>query len=277
MAKKNAKFTTGGREISITQINKEDYISLTDMVSDEKRASLVIQNWLRNKNTLEFLGVWEKNYNPDFKGFKFEAFYNQAGLDRFAISVSEWINETDAIGIISKRGRGGGTYAHRDIAFEFGSRISAEFKLFLIRDYIRLKEEEYSQKKLQWNYQRFLSKVNYRLHTDTIKEHIIPRLQVKKDSEWLVYADEADLLNMAVFGLTARQWREDNPELAKRGNMRDFADILQLNVLANLESLNSVLIEQGAHKESRFDLLSKTAISQYKRLSEHEAIKYLDK
>ncbi|MEZ4851231.1 MAG: KilA-N domain-containing protein [Bacteroidia bacterium] len=276
MAKTKQKITVSGREITITQIQKEDYISLTDMVGEDKRSSLVIQNWLRNKNTLEFLGVWEKTYNPNFKGFKFEAFYNQAGLDRFAISVTEWIEETDAIGIITKRGRGGGTYAHRDIAFEFGSRISAEFKLFLIRDYIRLKEEESNKQKLQWNYQRFLAKVNYRLHTDTIRDKIIPRLQDRKDKQWLVYADEADLLNMAVFGQTARQWREDNPEQARNGNIRDYADIIQLNVLANLESLNSVLIDQGMDKESRFELLSQTAITQYRRLAEHQDLKYLD-
>ncbi|MCB0852495.1 MAG: KilA-N domain-containing protein [Bacteroidetes bacterium] len=276
MAKTKQKITVSGREITITQIQKEDYISLTDMVGEDKRSSLVIQNWLRNKNTLEFLGVWEKTYNPNFKGFKFEAFYNQAGLDRFAISVTEWIEETDAIGIITKRGRGGGTYAHRDIAFEFGSRISAEFKLFLIRDYIRLKEEESKKQKLQWNYQRFLAKVNYRLHTDTIRDKIIPRLQDRKDKQWLVYADEADLLNMAVFGQTARQWREDNPEQARNGNIRDYADIIQLNVLANLESLNSVLIDQGMDKESRFELLSQTAITQYRRLAEHQDLKYLD-
>ncbi|MCB0841177.1 MAG: KilA-N domain-containing protein, partial [Bacteroidetes bacterium] len=275
MAKTKQKITVSGREITITQIQKEDYISLTDMVGEDKRSSLVIQNWLRNKNTLEFLGVWEKTYNPNFKGFKFEAFYNQAGLDRFAISVTEWIEETDAIGIITKRGRGGGTYAHRDIAFEFGSRISAEFKLFLIRDYIRLKEEESNKQKLQWNYQRFLAKVNYRLHTDTIRDKIIPRLQDRKDKQWLVYADEADLLNMAVFGQTARQWREDNPEQARNGNIRDYADIIQLNVLANLESLNSVLIDQGMDKESRFELLSQTAITQYRRLAEHQDLKYL--
>ncbi|RMG17388.1 MAG: KilA-N domain-containing protein [Bacteroidetes bacterium] len=276
MANKHLIISVEGREIALTQIQNEDYISLTDMVGKDKRASLVIQNWLRNKNTLEFLGVWERNYNPNFKGFKFEAFYNQAGLDRFAISVTEWIEGTNAIGIITKRGRGGGTYAHRDIAFEFGSRISAEFKLFLIRDYIRLKEEQYNRQKLEWNYQRFLTKVNYRLHTDTIRDVIIPKLQVGKDLQWLVYADEADLLNMAVFGQTAKQWREANPEQAKEGNVRDFANIIQLNVLANLESLNAVLIEEGRNKEERYELLAKTAISQYTRLAEQKDITYLD-
>lgn len=268
--------TVKDRRIAIKRIQNEDYFSLTDMVGDGKRASLVVQNWLRGKNTLEFLGVWEKNYNPEFKVFKFEAFFNQAGLDRFAISVKEWITETNAVGIISKQGRGGGTYAHRDIAFEFGSRISAEFKLFLIRDYIRLKEEESSRSQLTWDYQRFLAKVNYRLHTDTIRDLIIPKLQTNKNREWLIYADEADLLNMAVFGMTAKEWRSQNPKLAQQGNMRDFADLVQLNVLANLESVNAMLIEQGVEKEKRFEMLAKTAISQYQRLAKHEGLKGLD-
>jgi len=265
------KINVQGQDITIRSINNEDYISLTDMVQDGKRAALVIQNWLRNKNTLEFLGVWERNYNPDFKVFKFEAFYNEAGLDRFAISVGEWIEATGAIGIVTKRGRGGGTYAHRDIAFEFGSRISAEFKLFLIRDYIRMKEERYSQQRLTWNYHRFLTKVNYRLHTDTIKEHIIPKLQESEaDQSWIAYAEEADILNMAVFGMTAKQWKVRNPELAKQGNQRDFADLAQLNVMANLESLNSFLIEQGMDKEERYEILVKTSLSQYRRLLKHK-------
>ena len=278
MAKRNQIMTVQGRDITISRIDDEDYISLTDMVGDGKRASLVIQNWLRNKNTLEFLGVWEKSYNPNFKGFKFEAFYNQAGLDRFAISVTEWIEETDAIGIITKRGRGGGTYAHRDIAFEFGSRISAEFKLFLIRDYLALKEDAYKQQRLQWNYQRFLSKVNYRLHTDTIKEHIIPKIQTqqRKVQDWIIYAEEADLLNMAVFGMTAKQWRSENPELAKTGNIRDHSDIAQLNVLSNLEAINALLIERKMTKEERFQLLAQAAISQYQKLAGREDMKYLD-
>ncbi len=272
---KNQVIHVSGREIAIHRVNDEDYICLTNMVTDNRRAGMVIANWLRNKNTLEFLGVWEKLYNPNFKVLKFENFFSQAGLDRFTISVKEWVEETGAIGIISKAGRGGGTYAHRDIAFEFGSRISPEFKLFLIRDYIRLKEEEYSQHKLTWNYQRFLTKVNYRLHTNTIRDHILPRLQAPKGQEWVTYANEADLLNMAVFGVTARQWREENPEKAQKGNIRDFADILQLNVLANLESLNSVMIERGAPKEKRFELLSQTAISQYKRLAENNDLNFL--
>ena len=186
MSKKNQTITVSGKDITIQRVNDEDYISLTNMVSDNRRAGMVIANWLRNKNTLEFLGVWERLYNPNFKVLKFENFYSQAGLDRFTISVKEWVEETHAVGIISKSGRGGGTYAHRDIAFEFGSRISPEFKLFLIRDYIRLKEEEYSQRKLTWNYQRFLTKVNYQLHTDTIRDYILPKLQVPKDREAIV-------------------------------------------------------------------------------------------
>ena len=268
--------TVKDRKIAIQRVGEEDYISLTDMVGKDKRPGAVIQNWLRNKNTLEFLGVWEQMYNSKFKVLEFEYFYDQAGLDRFVISVKEWTSRTNAVGIISKQGRGGGTYAHRDIAFEFGSRISAEFKLFLIRDYIRLKEEESSRSQLTWDYQRFLAKVNYRLHTDTIRDRIIPKLQTDKNREWLIYADEADLLNMAVFGMTAKEWRSQNPKLAQQGNMRDFADLVQLNVLANLESVNAMLIEQGVEKERRFEMLAKTAISQYQRLAKHEGLKGLD-
>ena len=192
------------------------------------------------------------------------------------MSVKEWIKDTGAIGLISKAGRYGGTYAHRDIAFEFGTRISARFKIILIREFQRLKAEEASRDKLDWSYHRFLSKVNYRLHTDAIKDHLLPKLEATQGGQWLVYADEADLLNMAVFGQTAKAWREANPELAKSGNMRDHADLIQLNVLANLESLNSVMIEAGTSKEKRFEMLRKTAISQYRRLSLHGGLKGLE-
>ena len=276
MAKEKQAIHVEGREISLRQINDEDYLSLTDMVGDSRRSSLVIQNWLRGKNTLDFLGEWERNFNPDFKGFKFEAFYNQAGLDRFALSVSEWIEETAAIGIVSKRGRYGGTYAHRDIAFEFGTRISAKFKLFLIRDYIQLKEAQYKSKNQTWDYGRFLSKVNYRLHTDTIRDHILPRLQIPKNREWVAYAEEADLLNMAVFGQTAKQWREAHPEAAQKGNIRDFASIEELTVLANLEGLNAYLIRKGASKEGRYLALAEEAINQYKRLASYDSSGYLE-
>ncbi|MEM7659756.1 MAG: KilA-N domain-containing protein [Bacteroidota bacterium] len=235
-----------------------------------------MENWLRNKNTLDFLGVWEGLYNPDFNSLRVQEIRNEAGTVRFTMSVKEWIPETGAIGLISKAGRYGGTYAHRDIAFEFGTRISARFKIILIREFQRLKAEEASRDNLTWSYHRFLSKVNYRLHTDAIKDHLLPKLQASKGGQWLIYADEADLLNVAVFGLTAKQWREANPELAKSGNMRDYADLIQLNVLANLESLNSVMIEAGTSKEKRFEILRKTAISQYQRLSLHQGLKGLE-
>ena len=179
--------------------------------------------------------------------------------------------KTGAIGIQAKTGRYGGTYAHRDIAFEFATWLSPEFKFYLIREFQRLKADEYDRQKLEWSYQRFLTKVNYRLHTDSIRDHLIPKLQATTSGEWLIYASEADLLNKAIFGMTAREWREANPELAQKGNMRDYADIAQLNVLANLESLNAVMIEAGTEKEKRFEVLIKTAISQYRRLSEYGA------
>ena len=187
-------------------------------------------------------------YNPDFNSLRFQEIRNEAGTVRFTMSVKEWIEETGANGLVSKAGRYGGTFAHRDIAFEFGTRISARFKILLIKEFQRLKSEEFSRQQLEWDYQRFLTKVNYRLHTDTIRDHILPKLQTPKNREWLVFADEADLLNMAVFGLTAKQWREANPELARKGNIRDHAEIVHLNVLANLESLNAVLIERNVDK-----------------------------
>lgn len=275
MAKKNQVILVGGEEISIKRIEDEDYISLTDMVGTKGRSGSVIQNWLRGRNTLEFLGVWERLFNVNFKVLEFEYLFSQSGLNRFTLSVKEWTETTNAIGIISKAGRNGGTYAHRDIAFEFGTFISPEFKLLLFRDYQRLKEEEYSRLKLEWNYQRFLTKVNYKLHTDTIKEVIIPRIQHQQSRtpDWIVYAEEADLLNMAVFGLTAKQWREENPELAKKGNIRDYAELVELNVLANIESTNAILIERGMNKEDRFQILSQASLSQYRRLSQHYGVK----
>lgn len=264
-----------GKEISLQRLDQEDYINLTDMTRNLEHGGKVIENWLRNKNTLEFLGVWERLYNPDFNAQEFEIIMRDAGVSRFFISAKQWIQKTTAIGIIAKAGRYGGTYAHVDIAFEFGAAISPEFKLLLIREFKRLKAEELDRQKLEWSYQRFLTKVNYQLHTDSIRDHLIPKLQAAQGGEWLIYADEADLLNKAIFGMTAREWREANPELAKKGNIRDYADIAQLNVLANLESLNAIMIEAGADKTKRFDLLRKTAISQYQRLSQHPGLNQL--
>ena len=276
MAKNDLTISVQGRSITIKQVDQEEYISLTDMVRAMEHGSKLLEGWLRNKNTLEFLGVWERLYNPSFNSREFAGIMQEAGLNRFFISAKQWIERTGAIGLVAKAGRYGGTFAHSDIAFEFGAYISPEFKLLLIREFKRLKSEEKRALQQRWDYHRFLSKVNYRLHTDTIRDHILAKLGGKKDKGWLVYANEADLLNMAVFGQTARQWREEYPEQAKQGNMRDFADLLQLHVMNNLESLNSVLIEQGMEKEQRFELLVKTAISQYRRLAEQDQYKYLE-
>lgn len=275
MAKKQT-INVEGTEVALKQFHDEDYFSLNDMAGGGDTASRIIYNWLQTISTLEFLGEWENVYNPDFNYLRFQEIRSEAGTVRFTMSVKEWIKDTGAIGLISKAGRYGGTYAHRDIAFEFGTRISARFKIILIREFQRLKAEEASRDKLDWSYHRFLSKVNYRLHTDAIKDHLLPKLEATQGGQWLVYADEADLLNMAVFGQTAKAWREANPELAKSGNMRDHADLIQLNVLANLESLNSVMIEAGTSKEKRFEMLRKTAISQYRRLSLHGGLKGLE-
>ena len=274
---KRKKITVEGTEITlVSQGDTQDYISLTDIMKrfDDEFA---IYSWMRNKNTVEFLGVWEQLHNPEFKGNEFVRFKNEAGSNSFNLTPKKWIDATAAVGITTKSGRyGGGTFAHRDIAINFCYWLSPTFQLYLIKEFQRFKEEEARQKNITWNYQRFLTKVNYRLHTDTIRDHILPALQIPGNRKWLVYADEADLLNMAVFGQTAKQWREANPELAKEGNMRDFADIIQLNVLANIESLNSVLIERKVSKEKRFELLAETALSQYKRLSSHDDLKALE-
>ena len=276
--KKNQIITVEDREISIKKINDEDYVSLNDMAGKGEVASRIIYNWLQTISTLEYLGEWETIYNPNFNSLRFQGIRSEAGTVRFTMSVKEWIEETGAIGLVSKAGRYGGTFAHRDIAFEFGTRISARFKILLIKEFQRLKSEEYSRQRLEWDYQRFLTKVNYRLHTDTIKEVIIPRIQEqqRQTPAGLVYAEEADLLNLAVFGITAKQWREANPEQAKSGNIRDYAEIVQLNVLANIESMNAILIEQGLDKEKRFQILAQASISQYRRLSQNDNLKQIE-
>jgi len=275
MAKKKKTIDIQGNEIAVIQFQESDYISLTDIAKAKTgahRAADVIKNWIRTRTTLEFLGSWEQIYNPDFKVVEFDHFKSEAGLHTFTLSPSQWSAQTGAIGIMAKSGRYGGTYAHKDIAFEFAMAISPMFKLLLIKEFQVLKQAEIKGR--QWDYHRFLSKVNYRLQTDTIRDHILPALQVSKNREWLVYADEADLLNMSVFGVTAKQWRDENPDKAKKGdNIRDYADIVQLNVLANLESLNSVLIERKVEKHKRFELLSQTAITQYKRLADNPKLR----
>ena len=255
-----AKINVQQTEISVINYNNLDYISLTDMAtakSNDSRAADVIKNWLRNRYTIEFLGVWEMIHNPQFKVVEFDHFRKQAGLPSFVLSCSEWIESTNAIGVMVRKGRYGGTYAHKDIAFEFGSAISVSFKLYLIEEFQRLKEKE--QKLLGWNVKRELAKINYRIHTDAIKHNLIPQALTSLQKSF-VYADEADLLNVVLFGMTAKEWRDANPNL--KGNIRDYADISQLLVLANLESYNAILIEQGMEQVKRIELLRQTAINQ---------------
>ncbi len=261
MAKKT--INVKGAEITILQKEQDDYISLTDMVKGFGDDTM-IYSWMRNRNTLEFIGIWEEMNNPDFKGNEFVTFKSQAGLNNFNLTPRKWIEATNAIGIISKAGRyGGGTFAHRDIAFEFGSWLSPEFKLYLIKEFQRLKADENDRLKLEWNLQRTLAKVNYHIHTDAIKENLIPK-ELSKSQTSFVYANEADLLNVALFGITAKQWRDANPNA--EGNIRDMATIEQLVVLSNLESINAVLIHQGLGQSERLIQLNKIAITQMKSL-----------
>lgn len=228
---KNKKIEVKGTEISIFKAKKDDYISLTDIAryKDASHTDSIIQNWLRNRNTIELLGFWEQMYNPDFKPLEFEGFRKQAGLNSFVLTPKRWIETTNAIGIISKSGRYGGTFAHKDIAFEFASWISIEFKLYVIKEFQRLKEEESDRLKLEWDFQRTLAKVNYHIHTDAIKENLIP-FEINKQQASFIYANEADVLNMALFGKIAKQWRDENPN--QKGNIRDYATIEQLVVLS---------------------------------------------
>jgi len=261
-----------GTLVTVVTHNKEDYISLTDMVRENESGSSIIENWLRNKNTLEFLSVWEDMYNPSFNSLEFEGIKSEAGLNRFAISVKQWIAKTNAIGLFAKAGRYGGTYAHRDIAFEFASWISPKFKLYLIKEFQRLKSEESQAKALEWNLSRNLARINYKIHTDAIKENIIPTAVTALDASY-AYATEADLLNMALFGMTAKQWRDQNP--GKEGNIRDYAEIEQLVVLSNLESINAELIRQGLSQADRLRALNATAIAQLRSLLNYRALKKL--
>lgn len=272
---KSNSITVQNIQITITSHINEDFICLTDMANGregESRAADIIKNWLRNRYTIEFLGTWEQINNPAFKVVEFDHFKSQAGLPSFVLSVSEWIERTNAIGMIVKKGKYGGTYAHKDIAFEFGSAISVSFKLYLIKEFQRLKDEENDRLKLDWNLQRTLAKVNYHIHTDAIKENLIPK-ELSKTQMGLVYASEADLLNVALFGITAKEWRDANPE--KPGNMRDEATIEQLVVLSNLESINAILIHQGKTQRQRLMQLNIIAIAQMKSLLNHRQLKNL--
>ena len=262
--------------ITVHDIDGQDYISLTDMARGEEGADH-IRNWMRNRNTVEFLGLWETMHNPNFKGVEFDTFRKESGLNSFNLTPQKWISATNAIGIISKAGRAGGTYAHRDIAFEFGSWISPAFKLYLIKEYQRLKEIESNQYNLEWNVKRVLSKANYQLHTDAVKEHIIPHSK-KLWNKSLEYAEEADLINIALFGCTAKQWREANPERAKANeNIRDSASINELNVLANAEALNAEMMRDCLTKEARFNKIQDMAIRQLEALNKRDFIKSLKK
>lgn len=260
-----------GNVLSIVKRENQDYISLTDRVKKFGDES-VLYNWMRNRNTIEFLGIWEPLYNPYFNPLEFDRFKSQAGLNRFTLSPKKWIEATGAVGIYAKSGRGGGTYAHRDIAFEFGSWLSPEFKLYLIKEFQRLKDEEASSKSLEWSFQLTLSKVNYKIHTDAIKERLVPS-RLTREKTGIIYASEADLLNVALFGLTAAQWRQANP--ANEGNKRDFATLEQLVVLSNLESLNAVLIHQGVAQDARLTQLNNIAIGQMRSLLGNRMVKQL--
>jgi len=277
---KNRIITVQDIPITVTQAdNIEDYICITDIAaakSDNLRAADVIKNWMRNRNTLEFLGTWESIYNGDFKVVEFDHFKQQAGLHTFVLSVGEWIEKTNAIGLFVKKGRYGGTFAHKDIAFEFASSISPVFKLYLIKEFQRLKTEENNLQKLEWDAKRFLTKNNYLIQTDAIKNYIIPDCNYRNDLKWLAYAEEADLLNVALFGFTAKAWRDSNPELAKTSNVRDYATIHELTVLSNLETHNAQMIREGKNKEERFKVLKEIATYQMEILSAADKIIRID-
>lgn len=260
-----------GSAISVLSKSEGDYISLTDMVRNFEGGSALIEQWLKNKDTIMFLGTWEQINNSNFNPVEFEGIKNQAGNNSFFLSTKKWVEATQSIGLIANAGRYGGTYAHKDIAFEFGSWLSPEFKLYLIREFQRLKEEENRRLSSDWNLNRMLAKLNYRIHTDAIKAHIIP---VSSTQINLTYANEADLLNVALFGQTAKEWRDANPDL--EGNMRDYATILQLIVLTNLESMNAEFIRMGMSQPERLKKLNAIAITQTKSLCNHSGIKKLE-
>ena len=273
---KTKKSTIEVKGTAVTVLNQasDDYISLTDIAKHKEpdRSDHVIQNWMRNRNTIEFLGVWERLNNADFKPLEFEGFKNKAGLNSFVLTPRQWIDTTHASGLVSKSGRYGGTYAHRDIAFEFASWISVEFKLYLIKEFQRLKEDENRRLSLAWNLNRTLSKLNYRIHTDAIQAHLIPAAVTPAQAA-ITYASEADLLNVALFGQTAKQWRDANPKLD--GNMREYASVEQLLVLANIEGMNAELIHMALPQGERLKRLNEIAIRQMQVLTGAMAIKQL--
>ena len=264
---KNRKIEVKGVVITVTERDKADFISLSDIANGFEGGTGLIEKWIRNKNTIEFLAVWETLNNPSFNSPEFEGIRSEAGTNRFMMSAKQWIQRTQAVGVTASAGRYGGTYAHKDIAIEFCTWISPEFKLLLIREFQRLKEQEAALTNEEWDLKRLLSKVNYRIHTEAIKDNLIPLLNVPKDKEGFTYANEAEILNIALFGMTSKEWKQTNPELALQGkNIRDYADLHHLTVLSNLESYNAILISQNAPKEQRLLELRKTALSQLKTL-----------
>lgn len=271
---KSRTINVKGSEIAVFRKERDDYISLTDIARYRNPSEPidVIKNWLRNRSTIEFIGLWEQLHNPAFKAVEFDRFLYEAGNNAFVLSPGKWIDATSAVGMTTKPGRYGGTFAHQDIAFEFASWVSAEFKLYLLKEFQRLKQEEFDQKKLEWSVSRTLAKVNYRIHTDAVKEKLVPP-RLTKARITAIYANEADLLNVALFGMTAREWREADPD--KEGNIRDHATLEQLVVLSNLESINSVLIHQGLAQQDRLSQLNEIAITQMKSLTSAHAIKRL--
>jgi len=268
-----AKINVKGTEIVVISKKEEDYICITDIAryKDSKRTDYIIQNWLRNRNTIEFLGIWEQLNNPGFKPIEFDGFKKQAGLNSFILTAKQWIEKTNASGLISKPGRYGGTYAHKDIAFEFASWISVEFKLYLIKEFQRLKDEE--RKQLGWDIRRNLAKINYRIQTDAIKENLIPPELTTRQIN-LIYASEADVLNMALFGMTAKEWSGSHP--GEKGNIRDYANISQLVCLSNLENLNALFIQEKAPQAERLRKLNQIAIQQMKLLTGDPGIRQLE-
>ena len=274
---KNSIISVQGVEISVTKHNEDDYICITDMVAakegNNSRAADIIKNWIRNRSTIEFLGTWESVYNPNFKVVEFDHFKKEAGLPTFTLSVSNWVEKTNAIGIFSKKGKYGGTYAHKDIAFEFGTAISPVFKLYLIKEFQRLKEEEEKQlKSAEWLFHRFTTKANYSIQTDAVQKYIIPNTKLPKEKHGIIYADEAELINFATLGYTSKEWIKDNPEKTKCGNLRDYLSVEELIVLDNMQSYNSILIREGLSQQERLLLIQKASQRQFESLQGNKTI-----
>ena len=272
---KNKKINVQGLDIVLYEDNNNDFISLTDIARyrDTERSDYILQNWMRNRSTIEFIGLWETFHNPGFNSIEFDGIKNMSGSNSFSLTPKRWIESTNAIGIISKTGRYGGTFAHKDIAFEFATWLSAEFKFYLIKEFQRLKDDENNRLDLEWSLQRTISKINYHIHTDAIKENLIPK-EITRQQAGFVYANEADLLNVALFGITAKEWRDRNP--GKTGNIRDHAALEQLVVLSNMESINALLIKQGLTQGERLLQLNQVAITQMRSLIENKSIKRLN-